>query len=472
MTLRRKLVAAFAGLVAVGLLAAGAALFGTLRWQSTAADMETHYQRSLLLQRVRAGTFQALKEVDDALTGDHVDALADFERALAPTARDFEEWASLADTHAEQGEVERVRAAHRRLIENARQAFALVGRDRAAAVRLVDDEVDTGDYERFRVLTERGVEADRNRRRIVRSETERVRTTTQIMLAVSVLSILSLTLLIAAYLSHDLFAPLRSLAQTAHRLTLGDFKARAEEDRDDEMGEVGRALNQLAKSIEQRSRIDDPTENPVGGREIEPGGPVLHRLVAQLRAKVRELKERPGRTDAAELGQLEDLASAVARHSSLSFPLDLDLEPVDLAALVHGVISRYRTELAQRAVSLELSLEEGLGPVLADRLKMREAISEAVRDALDALPPRGGRLGFRTYAAEGSVRIEVADSGRAIDGDLIERTLGTGAADADERVGGLTFAKSIADRHGGGLSLFGGSGKGTVTQFTLPHRRE
>lgn len=459
MTLRRKLLAAFAGLVAVATLTAGAALFATLRWQTTASDMETHYRRSLLLQQVRAGTFQALKEVDDALTGDHVDARADFDRALAPATRDFEEWASLADTHAEQGEVERVRQAHARLIGNANQVFALLPQNRSAAIRLVDDEVDTGDYEAFRLLTERAVRADQERRRTVRAETERVRTTTQIMLAVAALSVLSLTLLIAAYLSHDLFAPLRRLAETARRLSVGDLKARADEDEDDEIGEVGRALNALAASIEQASG---------GGATIGGGGqPGLHALVAELQTKVGELKGVDGK-DEGIAEEVERLALAIRRLTDITLPLDLDLEPLDAATLIHGIIARFRGELEQRAISIELNLDEGPDPVLADRLKLREALSQVVRNALDALPEKGGRIGFRTCQADGMVRIEVADSGQGMDSDLIERAM---AEDRERLLTGLGLAKAVIERHRGSLALFSESGKGTVARFSLPIRR-
>jgi two-component system, OmpR family, sensor kinase len=463
-TLRKKLMTAFAGLLAVSLLVAGAALFATLRWQATAADMETHYQRSLLLQRVRAGTFQALKEVDDALTGDYVDARADFERALSPVTRDFAEWASLADTHAEQGEVARVRQSHQLLIRNAVEVFDLIPRDRAAALRLADDEVDTGDYERFRLITERAVEADRQRRRSLRAETEQVRTTTQIMLGVSALSILSLALLIAAYLFHDMFAPLRELAETARRLSVGDLRARADEDRDDEIGNVAKALNILAASMNRRAV-------PAGGDganwQDQPSHETVHCFAAKLQACARQISEGDKGDRAEALTQINRLAAAMAKFSGVGFPLDLELEPVDLAALVHSILGRHRSEFAERAVSLDLSLATDLRPVLADRLKLREAIGEAVRNALAALPAKGGRLGFRIYAVDEAVRIEVADSGSGMDEDLIDQVLGQ---DSGDGFGGLAVARAILERHGGALALFSQLGKGTVAQFTVPYR--
>lgn len=57
MTLRRKLLAAYLSLAAIALLVTGAAFYLTLTWQSTTEQLAQHYQRSLLLQRIRAGTF-------------------------------------------------------------------------------------------------------------------------------------------------------------------------------------------------------------------------------------------------------------------------------------------------------------------------------------------------------------------------------------------------------------------------------
>ena len=70
MNLRRKLLTVFGALAVLVLVTAGVTFWVTAQWQTTNDDLEAHYQRSLLLQRVRAATFRAFKEVPDAVTGD------------------------------------------------------------------------------------------------------------------------------------------------------------------------------------------------------------------------------------------------------------------------------------------------------------------------------------------------------------------------------------------------------------------
>lgn len=464
LTLRRKLFGAFVALAVIALLATGVALYTTIRWQATNDAVQTHYKRSLLLERVRAETFQALKEVDDALNGDVADAKRDFERALQPAERDFREWAALADTQVERREVATVRAAHQRLVTNARQLFAIADRNPAEAARIADDELDTRDLENFRILTERGVAADRQRRRTIVEDTERVRNTTQVMVAIAVISIISLILLISAFLAQDLFRPLRDLGTVIDRLRLGQLDARAETNRDDEIGALGASVNALAESLHQRASLDETGDS----WRDQPSKVTLHRLVQSLRGRLRDL----GDADPA-IGEAEQIAAAIGKFTAIGFPLDLNLEQIRLPAFLHELIGRFRQELADRSVALEISPASEASVVLADRLKLREALCEAIRNALDALPDEGGRLGIRTLAGDpGFIRIEVADDGKGMSNDLIARAMEADPfRDVDRPKVGLALSRAIAEAHGGRLKVMSEPGKGTVVQFSLPHRQ-
>ncbi len=149
-----------------------------------------------------------------------------------------------------------------------------------------------------------------------------------------------------------------------------------------------------------------------------PSRVTLYRLVSHLRSKITQLDDTGARnghtTDRKELvGQLEGLSQAVARITDFGFPLDLNLSRTDMRALLYRVFMRFQNEFSERAVSIELDIAPEVDHAVVDRLKLREAVGELLRNALSALPEAGRRLGLRSRISEdGTVLlIEVADDG-------------------------------------------------------------
>jgi two-component system, OmpR family, sensor kinase len=426
MSLRTKLIASFAGLAAIALLVIGVAFYTTLRWQAANGEMEMHYERSLLLQSVRANTFQALKEVDDGLTGDHVDARADFEAALEPATRDFAAWAALADTEAERKEVARVRAAHAELVTSGRRVFDLMPIDRAAAIQLADDEVDTKDLARFRAITVAAMDADLAIRDGIGRETRALRNTAQVMLAISAISVVALILLIAAYLSSDLFRPLRELSDVLGRIADGDRGARADAGRNDEIGAVARGVNRLAETMAApAATAPAPQANSAIG--------------AAMAARLATMRES-GANDA-DWRAVEAMAAALPAVAARG-------ERIDLSALFHRLLTRHQGEIARRGIAVEQRLEASAW-LSGDLRVIEPAVEAMIGLALDRLPDRGGRLGLRAYRdTDGSGRIEVADNG--------------GAGEVD-----LSPVEAMAAELGGSARLFADA-KGQVVQLALP----
>lgn len=426
MSLRTKLIASFAGLAAIALLVIGVAFYTTLRWQAANGEMEMHYERSLLLQSVRANTFQALKEVDDGLTGDHVDARADFEAALEPATRDFAAWAALADTQAEREEVARVRAAHAELVTSGRRVFDLMPIDRAAAIQLADDEVDTKDLARFRAITVAAMDADLAIRDGIGRETRALRNTAQVMLAISAISVVALILLIAAYLSSDLFRPLRELSDVLGRIADGDRGARADAGRNDEIGAVARGVNRLAEAMAApAATAPAPQANSAIG--------------AAMAARLATMRES-GANDA-DWRAVEAMAAALPAVAARG-------ERIDLSALFHRLLTRHQGEIARRGIAVEQRLEASAW-LSGDLRVIEPAVEAMIGLALDRLPDRGGRLGLRAYRdTDGSGRIEVADNG--------------GAGEVD-----LSPVEAMAAELGGSARLFADA-MGQVVQLALP----
>lgn len=96
-------------------------------------------------------------------------------------------------------------------------------------------------------------------------------------------------------------------------------------------------------------------------------------------------------------------------------------------------------ELISRRITVEIAVDPGLDPIRVDRAGIRDALAELVRNALDALPDRGGRMTLRAAPAGDAVSLEVADDGAGISPDVFAR-LECGAV----RSRGLRVATTVA----------------------------
>lgn len=485
MSLRRKLVVTFGGLGFMTLLVALVTAWAMVQWSSTEAELREHYQRSLLLENVRAQTSQAMLEVPEGLTGNDPDARQDFQETLEPAEEDFGRWSDLADTDDEREEVEGVRAAYDEAVSGARRAFDLIEDDSIEEAEALFDELEDSEIEEFQAVAGEAAVADQERRSEIRNGTEGTRRTAQIMLAVASFGALSLVMLLAAYLASDLFSPLKDVKQAIASVRRGDRRVRLTEDRSDEVGDINREFNQMVEAISLRERRggngSEPNHDGSGddgsGDSGWLGMPVrvtLHQMISQMRSDVEDLGnggDGGNGDDRRRLaGSLEELSRAVERINDFSYPLDLNLEKTDVRAMVYGVVARYQGEFVERSVSLEVDISPDVRHAVVDRLKLRESLSELMRNSLDALPERGGKIGIRSRVSdEGSepeLVIEVADDGAGAEQTLIDDSFER----RDDEYSGLKLVRGVVEQHGGEFAVDSEPGEGTYAQIRLPLR--
>ncbi len=495
MNLRRKLLTVFGALALLSLVTAAITLWTISSWRRTGTATENHYQRSLLLQRIRASTFRAFKEVPDAVTGDDIDSDQEFEEYIQPAKEDFETWARLAEDDAEREQVRQIREAFNVLEATAKETFALVKQNRMKeAFNLMEGKLEDNDFENFNRLTAEAVESDRTKREVIRASNENTRRTARIVLAIVAFGTFSLVLLLAAYLASDLFKPLEELRKAMKRMAEGDYNQELHDSREDEFGAVNRAFNAMVKTIARREKLagGEESENAELGFNSFTSKITIHKLVAQMRLRISELNARLKQTVAEESVEssetdnnaastnekinldalaenLENLSQAIVRVADFSFPLDITLSKTDVRALLYDTLLRFHDELSRRGVSFELEVDKEIKYATLDHLKIREAISELVRNALKALPETGGKIGLRARQKDTDLLVEVGDNGTGAENlspdeiDIARRH--------DYRTG-LKLTKEIVEQHGGKMKINSEPGKGTYVQMSLPLRME
>ncbi len=159
--------------------------------------------------------------------------------------------------------------------------------------------------------------------------------------------------------------------------------------------------------------------------------------------------------------------------------IGLQLEMVPVSDLVQQVAEALRLEAVQRQLKLEVHLPQNTMPLVqADKVLLVQAAQNLIDNAIKFTRAGGLVEVSVTVEEEQQVAITVKDTGVGIAPvdlpRLFERFYrGGGRAMGDERGSGLGLAivKSIAERHGGSVSVESQLGKGSIFTMRIPLRQ-
>jgi PAS domain S-box-containing protein len=196
-------------------------------------------------------------------------------------------------------------------------------------------------------------------------------------------------------------------------------------------------------------------------RKRIPDDPRLHRLI-------------DGALQGAERG-----ASLTQRLLAFARQQDLRAVPVDLRALIRGMIDLLERSLGPR-VALRLDLPEGLPPARVDANQLELAVLNLAINARDAMAD-GGPIDIRVTEHQPNndpalppgryLKLSVVDTGKGMTPEILKRAIepffsskplgkGTGL--------GLSMVHGLAVQLGGALRLSSTVGKGTTATLILP----
>ncbi|HZD04464.1 MAG TPA: PAS domain-containing sensor histidine kinase, partial [Longimicrobiales bacterium] len=107
---------------------------------------------------------------------------------------------------------------------------------------------------------------------------------------------------------------------------------------------------------------------------------------------------------------IDDLLD-VARIDAGAF--SIEAAPVEVGPLVEDAAAIFEPQAIEAGIELEARVEAGLPPILGDRERMEQALSNLLANALKFTPP-GGRVDVTAARVERWVRLSVIDTGPGI----------------------------------------------------------
>jgi two-component system OmpR family sensor kinase len=243
----------------------------------------------------------------------------------------------------------------------------------------------------------------------------------------------------------------------------------------DELARLAETLNamleRLEEAIERERRLVDDASNelrtPLANLKAELD-------LALRRSRTADELERALRSAAEETDRLARLAEdllVLARADRGRLPIRR--EPVDVARMVGGTVDTFAARASERGVGIDVRVPEELRADV-DELRMRQALGNLLDNGLRYVPS-GGRMRVAAERHDGSLRLEVRDTGPGFPPEFLPVAFEAFARpDASRsRPGGgtglgLAIVAAVAEAHGGTVEADNLPGGGAVVVLSIP----
>lgn len=154
--------------------------------------------------------------------------------------------------------------------------------------------------------------------------------------------------------------------------------------------------------------------------------------------------------------------------------LRVNLEEMDLAAVITDVRSRIQVVADKKQIRFEVTVPDGLPKISGDPLRIGQVVQNLCTNAIQYTPEKG-TVHLRVQRSPTYVTVGVHDTGIGISKEdlprIFERFFQAENAQKMRRAGfglGLKISQEIVKAHGGGIGVDSELGKGSVFYFTLP----
>jgi signal transduction histidine kinase len=280
---------------------------------------------------------------------------------------------------------------------------------------------------------------------------------------------------LASLIARSIAQPLRRMAGLAQGIARGDYNQVAPEAGPDEVRSLAASLNSMARQVQAtqqgqrdflanvthelrtpltsiqgfaQAMLDGAVDSPAG---LQRAATIIHTEAERMRRLVDGL---------VELARLDAGLRTLARA------------PVDLRALLSAIVEKFGLRAESAGVTLQADLPASLPVVSGDADRLAQVFNNLLDNALKHTPA-AGRVTVAAAPAPGGVAIRVADTGRGIPPEdldrIFERFYQVDKSRAAGGLGlGLSISREIVAAHGGRIEVESTPGAGTTFTVTLP----
>lgn len=278
----------------------------------------------------------------------------------------------------------------------------------------------------------------------------------------------AIALALVQVLARGMTSPLREMADAARRMADGDWNQRVTATSTDEVGDLGRAFNDMAREM---AAVDRMRRDLVANVSHELRTPIAA-LGARLENLVDGVDQPSPELFDAMLDQTRRLERLVAQLLDLSRlesgAVPLHPEVVDVSMLLQSVAAEAR--LSDPGRTMDVRVADDL-VLVGDPDRLQQVLANLVDNALQHAP--GSAVELAGTREDDRVVLSVADRGPGVADPerVLERFFrsdGTHAVPGGGAGLGLSIAAWIVELHDGDISVANRSPRGCVVRVGLP----
>ncbi len=296
-----------------------------------------------------------------------------------------------------------------------------------------------------------------------------------IFLAIFVLA-LAVGLAAASRIGRGITGPVARLLAGTDAVAAGRWDTQVPVARRDELGRLTGGFNAMVRTLDLQSRRLVDLEKMSGWREMaralahEVKNPLtpIQLTVEEMRARYRgddpEYRALLDECARIVVEEVESLRSVVQRFREFARPVELQIAPTDLEALVRDVAA------LQRDLDVRVEAAPVLPAVPVDADRLRQVLMNLAQNAREAARDREqSRLWIELSARDDMVVLAVEDNGPGIPPAERERVFEPYRSGKAGGMGlGLTLVKGIVLAHGGTITVEDGREGGARFVIRLP----
>ncbi len=277
------------------------------------------------------------------------------------------------------------------------------------------------------------------------------------------------------FLAKNILKPLKKVTVATAQLARGNFDVRLDINSEDEIGELSRTFNSVAKDL---GKYENTRRSFVANVSHE-----LRSPLTSMQGLVQGILDGTIPKDQCdyylgvvleETKRLNYLINDLLDLSQIeSGKLDFNIEKVDINELIRICLITFESKISAKNIGVEVDIKDEKQFVLADENRIKQVMMNLIDNAVK-FTPEMGTIKICTSESPASVFVNVNNSGGIIPEEdlpyVFERFYKADKSHTRTQEGtglGLSIVKKILDGHGQNIWVKSKENEGTTFTFTL-----